>query len=212
MRLFFWCRVAATEGGETPIADVRRVYDRLDPVLRDKFAEKQVMLVRNFNDGCGPPWQEVFQTEHRAEVEAYCRANSIEFEWKSDNRLQTRQIRPAICKHPATGEPVWFNHAAFYHHTTLEESLGKPLVDGPGLDELGYATCYGNGSPIEAEVAEKIRCAYGDETVKFRWEAGDVMLLDNMSVSHAREPYTGPRDVVVCMTNAYDGSATLSGV
>ena len=93
-----------------------------------------------------------------------------------------------------------------------KDSLGKPLVGGPGLDELGYATCYGNGSPIEAEVAEKIRCAYGDETVKFRWEAGDVMLLDNMSVSHAREPYKGPRDVVVCMTNAYDGSDTLSGV
>ena len=64
----------------------------------------------------------------------------------------------------------------------------------------------------ESSLAEKIRCAYGDETVKFRWEAGDVMLLDNMSVSHAREPYKGPRDVVVCLTNAYDGSATLSGV
>ncbi|MGH8196218.1 MAG: TauD/TfdA family dioxygenase, partial [Woeseiaceae bacterium] len=40
---------------------------------------------------------------------------------------------------------------------------------------------------------------------KFRWEVGDVLLLDNMTVSHAREPYKGPRDIVVCMTNVYDG-------
>lgn len=216
LRLFFCCQVASPVGGETPIADVRNVYKRLKREVLDRFAEKQMMLVRNFNEGFGLPWQEVFQTDDRAEVESYCNANNIEFEWKDGDRLRTRQVRPAIRNHPVTGEPVWFNHAAFFHYTTLEPGLCKSLIDELGIDGLPYSTCYGDGSPIESEVAEEIRQAYAAETVKFRWEVGDVLLLDNMSVSHAREPYKGPRDIVVCMTNVYDGregfaSARASG-
>jgi alpha-ketoglutarate-dependent taurine dioxygenase len=215
LRLFFCCQVASPEGGETPISDVRKVYRRLRPEVVERFAKKQMMLVRNFNDGFGLPWQEVFQTEDRAEVEAYCKANKIEFEWKDRDRLRTRQTRPAIRTHPVTGEPVWFNHAAFFHHTTLEPDLRKSLIDELGIDGLPYSTCYGDGSPIEADVAEEIRQAYAAETVKFRWETGDVLLLDNMSISHAREPYKGPRDIIVCMTNVHDGSesyATAKGM
>jgi alpha-ketoglutarate-dependent taurine dioxygenase len=210
MRLFFCCQVASPEGGETPIADVRNVYRRLRPEVLDKFAERQMMLVRNFNDGFGLPWQEVFQTEDRIEVEEYCHANNIEFEWKDGDRLRTRQIRPAIRKHPVTGEPVWFNHAAFFHYTTLEPDLRNSLIDELGIDGLPYSTCYGDGTSIEPEVAEEIRQAYAAETVKFRWEVGDVLLLDNMSISHAREPYKGPRDIIVCMTNICDGSDSIA--
>jgi alpha-ketoglutarate-dependent taurine dioxygenase len=210
LRLFFCCQVASPEGGETPIADVRNVYRRLKPSTTEKFAEKQMMLVRNFNDGFGLPWQDVFQTEDRSEVEAYCKTNSIDFEWKDADRLRTRQVRPAIRRHPQTGEPVWFNHAAFFHHTTLEPDMRASLIEELGIDGLPYSTFYGDGSPIEAEVAEEIRQAYAAETVKFRWRVGDVLLLDNMSISHAREPYNGPRDIVVCMTNVYDGSESLT--
>ena len=34
----------------------------------------------------GLPWQDVFQTADKAEVEAYCRDNRIQFEWKGDER------------------------------------------------------------------------------------------------------------------------------
>ena len=41
----------------------------------------------------------------------------------------------------------------------------------------------------------------------FPWEPGDVMILDNMSVAHAREPFLGEREIVVAMADAIDGSA-----
>ncbi len=208
LRLFFCCQTAAEEGGETPISDVRRVHDRISTETRSKFADKQMMLVRNFNDGFGLPWQEVFQTSERSGVEAYCRENNIEYEWKSNDRLRTRQIRPAIRRHPVTGENVWFNHAAFFHYTTLEEKMRDSLISELGMDGLPYATFYGDGSDIEPETAAEIRDAYAAETVKFLWQKGDIMLLDNMSVSHAREPFKGERDVIVCMTDVYDGDET----
>src|SRR5436305_9845012 len=92
-RIFFYCAKAASEGGETPIADVRKLYRRVDPEVRDAFVAKRWMVVRNYGDGFGLPWQDVFQTTDRAEVEAHCRRSGIELEWKEGNRLRTRAVR-----------------------------------------------------------------------------------------------------------------------
>ena len=67
-----------------------------------------------------------------------------------------------------------------------------------------YDTRYGDGAPIEDDVAAGLREAYVAEKIIFPWREGDVMLLDNMTVAHAREPYTGEREVVVAMTDAVD--------
>ena len=206
-KLYFCCLKAPTSGGETPMADVRNVYKRLSPEIRERFERKQFSLVRNYNDGFGLPWQEVFQTKDEAEVEDFCRQNSIEVEWKGGGRLRTRQVRAAVRAHPVTGERVWFNHAAFYHHTTLDPAMRETLVAEFGEDGLPYNTYYGDGTPIEPEVAAEIRDAYEQEKVMFPWRAGDVALLDNMSVAHAREPYEGERMVVVSMTDAVDEHA-----
>ena len=31
------------------------------------------------------------------------------------------------------------------------------------------------------------------------WQEGDIALLDNMLTAHARDPYSGPRKIVVAM-------------
>ena len=149
-KLYFCCLTAPDSGGETPISDVRSVHDRIDPEVREVFAAKGFMLIRNYNDGFGLRWQEVFQTESRDEVESFCRDNEIEFEWKDGDRLRTRQVRPAIRRHPKTKEEVWFNHAAFYHYTTLDPQTGEALIEEFGQDGIPYNTCYGDGSPISA--------------------------------------------------------------
>ena len=56
------------------------------------------MYVRNYGDRLGLSWQEAFQTDDKRVVEEHCRRDSIEFEWKDENRLRTKQIRPAVQK------------------------------------------------------------------------------------------------------------------
>lgn len=34
----------------------------------------------------------------------------------------------------------------------------------------------------------------------FSWGKGDILLLDNMSIAHGREPYAGERKIVVAMS------------
>ncbi len=199
-KLYFCCLVAPEKGGQTPIFDVRKVYQHIDPEIRNRFMEKKWMLVRNFNDGFGLTWQEVFQTENKAEVEKYCRENNIKFEWKDNDRLRTCSIRPAVRKHPVTDEPVWFNHAAFYHYSSLEPTLREALLSEFSEENLPYNTLYGDGTPIDPEDVEHIRQAYEKEKVMFPWQEGDIMLLDNMTIAHAREPYVGDRRIIVAMT------------
>ena len=82
LKIFFSCITPAKEGGETPIADCRRVFQCIRPEIRERFIEKRWMYIRNFGDGFGLPWQAVFQTTDKGAVEEHCRRNRIEVEWK----------------------------------------------------------------------------------------------------------------------------------
>lgn len=201
LRIFFFCHTPPGKGGETPLADVRKIYRRLEPEIRDRFTEKRWTYVRNFGDGFGLAWQTVFQTDDKAQVEAHCRKTGIGFEWKEENRLRTRAVRPAAVRHPETGEMVWFNHATFFHVTTLTESIRKALLEEFAEEDLPTNTFYGDGTPIEAEALERLRSLYRSETVIFSWRQGDLLMLDNMLVAHGRKPYEGDRKILVAMSN-----------
>jgi alpha-ketoglutarate-dependent taurine dioxygenase len=203
MKIFFFCVTPAREGGETPIADVRRVYRRIDPKIIERFTQKGWMLVRNFGDGLSLPWQVSFRMTDRSELETYCKASQIECEWKDENRVRTRQVRPAVRKHPGTGEMVWFNHTAFWHVSSLKPEVRDLFLKQFRQEDLPYNTYYGDGTDIETSVIEEINEAYKEETVKFIWEKGDLLMLDNMITAHGRNPYSGDRVILASMGNPY---------
>jgi alpha-ketoglutarate-dependent taurine dioxygenase len=199
-KLFLHCLRPAQAGGCTPIADVRRVLARLQPSTRRAFAAKGVLYVRNFGTGLfGPSWQDAFQTGDRAEVDAYCRANGVEADWLGRDRLRTRQVRPALIRHPETREIAWFNHAAALHVTTLPERARRTVMKLFSEGDYPSNTCYGDGAPIEPDVLDEIRAAYRAEVVRFDWRLGDLLVLDNVLVAHGRDPFEGPREVVVAL-------------
>jgi amino acid adenylation domain-containing protein len=208
MKLWFCCFEPAASGGGTIIADSRKILRRLEPHIIEQFTRRQIMYVRNYGNGLGLSWQEAFQTDDRAVVEERCREAAIEFEWKDQARLRTRQVRPAVRRHPQTGAPVWFNHAAFFHPTSLERPARASLLAAVGEDELPTNTFYGDHSAIEPPVLEHIREAYRRETVSFLWRRGDLLMLDNMLTAHGRESFTGRRRVAVVMGDPYGTSTT----
>ncbi|MFW6012241.1 MAG: TauD/TfdA family dioxygenase [bacterium] len=199
LKIFFYCDEPAEEGGETPIADCRKVLEAIDPEIQDRFAKRGWMYVRNYGDGFGLDWTTVFQTEDRDRVDEYCRANGIETEWKSGGRLRTRAVRPAMTAHPHTGEQIWFNHATFFHVSTLVPEVRESLLQEFSEEDLPTNSFYGDGSRLEPEVMEHLREAYRQATVSFPWRRGDVLMLDNMLVAHGRAPFSGERHVLVAM-------------
>ena len=203
MRLLFYCVQPAEQGGETVIADMMKVTARIDPKIREAFAGKRVRYVRNYGTGLDLSWQTVFQTENKAEVERYCRSHEITFEWKPDNCLRTWQACHVMAHHPETGDYLWFNQAHLFHISSLEPKPRAAMMAVFNEEDLPRNACYGDGSSLDEDMLEHIREAFRSETIAFPWQAGDVLLVDNMLVAHGRNSFQGPRKVLVAMTDSY---------
>uniref|UniRef100_UPI000B4A4312 TauD/TfdA family dioxygenase n=1 Tax=Calothrix rhizosoleniae TaxID=888997 RepID=UPI000B4A4312 len=177
-KIAFYCLQSAQQGGETPIADSRKIFQRISNQTKELFQQKQIMYVRNYGNNLDLTWQDVFQTTEKIEVENYCHRAGIEFEWKDADCLQTRQICPAVVEHPQTGEAVWFNQAHLFHISNLDPYVRESILKNYQESELPRNTYYGDGSAIETAVLAEIREIYQQESIIFPWREGDILLLD----------------------------------
>ncbi len=200
MKICFYCVKAAEGGGATPILDCRETYKSIDHSIIKKMSEKKLMYVRNFIEGLDVSWQQFFGTSNKESVEAYCRRANIEFEWYNENHLRTRQISPAVVKHPHTGEMVFFNQIQLHHVSCLDPDVKASMLSMFSEDNLPRNVYYGDGTPIEDSVVSNISAIYEQLAVRFQWRSGDIVLLDNMMAAHARDPFQGSRKILVAMS------------
>jgi len=211
MKLWFFSLQVAEQGGQTPIADSRKIYKAIAPEIRECFVRKGLLYVRNYGTGLDLAWQEVFQTSSRAVVEEYCKKAQMEFEWIGDDQLRTRQRCQVIECHPRTGEMVWFNQAHLFHISRLPEEVRNWLLAAFGEINLPRNVYFADGSAIDAEMLDEILGVCDEHSVVFPWNTGDVLLLDNMLTAHGRKPFVGPRKVVVGMAEPYQAISKNAG-
>jgi alpha-ketoglutarate-dependent taurine dioxygenase len=199
--MMFACLSAPSSGGATAVADSPSVLDALPAELVARFEREGWLLTRSYNDEIGASYAEAFGTEDRAAVESYCRANAIAFEWQPDGGLRTQQRRYAVVHHPVTRQRSWFNQVAFLNEWTLDPEVREFLVDMYGADGLPFNTRFGNGDPIGEDVVVLLNQVYAAHTLREPWQAGDLMLVDNIRTAHSREPFEGPREVLVALAD-----------
>jgi alpha-ketoglutarate-dependent taurine dioxygenase len=197
--LFFACTIPAASGGATPLADSAAVLRRLPEDLVRRFREVGVLYTRAYRLGMGLTWQEAFQTDDRRAVDRYCDDNGLEYEWLEDDALRTRSRRPAVVVDPASGKEVWFNQAHLFHVSNLPEGVRAALTEMYDEGDYPRHAYYGDGAPIPDEDLEAIRRAYDECLLERPWHKGDLVIIDNLRVSHGRKPYGGDRRVLVTM-------------
>jgi len=209
-RVFFGCMIPSETGGETHIADGREVCAKLDPEVRDRFETRGVTYLQHLWDADGEPgigksWQETFETRDRATAEAYLRKSDMAFEW-TDFGLRTAATHAAILEHAMTGEKCWHNQADQWHRgmETVKVSFGGKAdarIDPAtaGVETLGNHATFADGGEIGLDDLEHVRSVMRSCEVLFPWQAGDVMVIDNVLAMHGRKPFTGGRRVLVAM-------------
>ncbi len=228
-KIFFNCLIPARVGGHTPIADMKRYYDELDPDIRRRFEEGGLRMIQNvperrtLRNVAPKTWPEMFETDDRATVEEFCRKQGIEFTWKPDGSIRLVNYTPAAVDHPQTGDRVWYNSAHNFYPTWAWEvkRLGNRILAGlidrherkqrenrPPEDRANYCT-FADGTEIPPSDIEAIRQMYWDQARLFDWEAGDLVVMDNIRIAHGRMPFRGARRVLVMMTEPWE-KPTLS--
>lgn len=213
--IYFYCAIAPQQGGETIIADARKIYHCVNPLIRERFIsngltyishyyyKSKIMKAINRWQRSHKSWIEVFETEDKTEVEQKCQLNDFTYQWFKHDWLQIKQTRPATLQHPITMDRVWFNQAHLYDFNPrllgYKRYLGAKLFyirPSTRLHEIRYA----NGTRIARHDLYHIFDVLEQHTVKFPWQQGDVMVLDNILSMHGRAPFQGQRRILTALT------------
>lgn len=199
-RIVFCCMTPAREGGETPVADGRKILRSLRPETREKFETRRVRYGYTFpplsRNSWRKGWEEAFETRDRTAIESICRGLDQTVRWNPDGSLTTFSVRDAVVVHPGTKEACWFNQV-------LSRNIGA-IADHPASRELfeararefpdEFSCTYGDGGRIGIPELRDVREAVARHEIRFAWEKGDILFIDNVLCTHGRRPYKGDRD------------------
>jgi alpha-ketoglutarate-dependent taurine dioxygenase len=214
--IYFFCEVAPNDRGETIIGDARKIYRDLNPILKERFSEKALTYTSNYYfkskimawvnklQRSHKSWTEVFETTSKEDVEKKCLANEFNWRWLRNDWLQIQQTRPAIINHPVTRETVWFNQIHLYDFSPRLLGWLKYLSakcfywrKSSRLHEISFS----DATKVQRRDIYHVMDVLQENTVAMPWQAGDVMILDNVLAMHGRAPFSGKRRVLTAMTS-----------
>ena len=165
-------------------------------------------------------WQGMFPGLSRKEAEVAAREKGYEPSWLRDGSLRLSHVVGSPFRaHPSDGAEAWHSHLTNLHVTTAwAAELGKAArhLRSPSyvLRSLFFSALYGSGlaekllsmvgsdvgaKVVEAETGaevvdvEYVRALMDKYTSTHQHEDGDVIVLDNFRVGHARNPWDGSR-------------------
>lgn len=171
--------------------------------------------------GAGRSWKSFFHASTKEECEAKLRAGGWDWEWGvgpsgvslgKDFLRCTTPVLEAVKVAPGHGEQgqppqkCFFNQLIATTANALEFGrVGErdsddrnggggydPLVDVPTQEGIDECVRFGNGDPIPLDVLLEARDICEDLAVNVVWQKGDVLLLSNYTMMHARRPWKGP--------------------
>jgi alpha-ketoglutarate-dependent taurine dioxygenase len=212
----FFCEIEPTYGGETPLADSRVIYDLVPADLRDLFEQKGISyhrylygprwnihhLTRNRLVKLHTSWMAAFSTTDPTVVERFCAELGSTVQWDREEGAKISNVLPAIRKHPETGETLWFNQVSTFLSSPQSTGFLRWFfyrIGYPNPFRRPFHATLGSGSPITLSQLNLINQAIEKATIRFRWQRGDLLLLDNYLVTHGRMPFRGERRILVAM-------------
>lgn len=214
--IVFGCATPATEGGQTPLVDLRGVLRGIPETALAELERRDLRYVQIVPLEPTPilthTWPDMFGTRDRREVERIAATQANEYEWLEDGSLRLVARAPAFRKHPKTGERVWFNQAPVYCGSMSEEFAAfeasakaddsHAQKGARGLDASKVLDCrFADGAALPLEVLDDVRRNLRETSVTFSWRRGDLLLVDNLRVGHGRTRFWGERRVFAALVS-----------
>lgn len=211
----FYCDIPPAAGGETFIGDARKIYQDIDPAVRDRFDKgglkyisryyhkSRIMDLMNRLQKGHKNWIDVFETDLKDEVEKRCREKNFDLKWLKNDWLEISQVGPTWLVHPETQEKVWFNQIHLYDYNP--RFIGFMRYVGLKMfycrkNTLVHEAQFVNGAQIPRQDLYHVMDALDKNSVYFPWKRGDLMVCDNILAMHGRSPFKGSRRILTAMT------------
>lgn len=193
--IFFYCDTASETGGATSILHSGEIYRALLDISSE-FAEKiekhgvrYVRIMPDVTDDASPigrSWKETFQCESREEAEKVMTDAGMQWEWLDNGSVRTETATlQAVRFDEETQQKVFFN-AIVAVFTGWNDSRNNA--------ELAVMT--GDGEYMDGTVIRQLMSEMEKRSINFPWQSGDVLWLNNYTVLHARETFTGERRIL----------------
>ncbi|TGM32670.1 taurine dioxygenase [Leptospira levettii] len=225
--LFFYAEKASDFGGETPLTDLRLVYKEISPNIKQKIEKHGIKYRRRYDGPSSQKrfsvwktkrWDEMFGTTNLDEVKKIAEKNRFQLDWHGEDSLTITNHQSGFRLHPIANTIAWHNHSQTFHYQAGVSETWKIYKKQKTLRSFGVAflltiitifkrllgpnshdvhVTYGNGEEISPKEMKSISNVFWKHMVAIPWQTGDVLFIDNFSVSHGRLPYTGPRRILV---------------
>jgi len=189
-------------GGETPICRSDRVYAKMKeryPEFVKKLEEGKVRYERflaskastDANDKYQKSWQDIFETEDKAEAEKRARETGHEkIEWGENDEMKlTSNAFEATRVDKRINKGTWFNSAVLLH----------PPVYGIELGQALWKVTYEDGTDVDSQGLLDAHSVMKEESVAYKWEHGDVLFIDNFITMHSSNSFVPPRRLLAAM-------------
>lgn len=200
--IFFFCERPAVAGGATPLVRSRDVADFVrarHPLAARELEERGIRYVRVLpahddpNSPIGRSWRSSYGSTRETSEENLARVGG-EWEWIGGD--ENSLLRTVSAPRPFFGwdhkaRQTFFNSAVAVHEgwRDARNDPRRSLVFGDGalLSDRSLRLLHDAAKYMHAHAWRK------------PWRAGDVLIVDNRQVLHAREKFVAPRRVLVSM-------------
>lgn len=193
--VFFYCDLAAKKGGATGILHSNEIYNqakRISPEFTEAIEKSGVKYVRvmpeddDSKSPIGRSWKSTFNAASKDEAEHKMKEMGMEWEWLPGGNLRTiTATLPAIRTDRATGKKTFYNSIIAAYMGWQDER-----------NDRTKAVMTADGKFMDGKIIEKIADAMDDYAVKFPWQKGDALWLNNNLVLHSRYPFEGSRKIL----------------
>lgn len=197
--IFFYCDIASPVGGATSIlhsGEICKKFFDLNPSFAKKVEEQGVRYIRvmpeetDTSSAIGRSWKETFNVKTREEAEERMTDAGMRWEWLEGGDLKTEtSVLEAIRYDEETKQKVFFNSmVAVYSGWNDSRNEGKKAV----------ATA--DGEPLDDATMNALIEEMSKSCVNFKWQAGDVLWINNHTTLHARQPFEGDRRILASIS------------
>ena len=195
-KVFFYCDVPAPAGGQTPILQSHVVCERLTelhPEIMQRLEEEGIVYTRVLPEEDDPTspigrgWKSTFQTTDKAVAEEKAQGLGVSLVWQPDGTVKSIScVLPGV--KPYRGRKQFFN-SLIAAYTGWKDSRNDPT----------RAVTFANGDLLEEQFVKDATRIMDEECCDWKWEAGDVLMIDNEQVMHARRSFVPPRRILAAL-------------